>query len=73
MFMLQHKYLIRTELSENIVRYQNHCKCSGYRSTILCACCGESNKVTGRCCLWKTESFCNCQTWKGEFQSWYTR
>lgn len=22
MFMLQHKYLIRTELSENIVRYQ---------------------------------------------------
>ncbi len=37
MFMLQHKYLIRTELSENIVRYQNHCKCSGYRNTILFA------------------------------------
>lgn len=49
MFMLQHKYLIRTELSENIVRHQNHCKCSGYRSTILCACCGEDNKVSGRC------------------------
>ena len=28
MFMLQHKYLIAQELSENIVRHQNHCKCS---------------------------------------------
>lgn len=35
MFMLQYKCFIRTELSENIVRHQNHCKCSGYRSTIF--------------------------------------